>query len=67
MSKFKMCPLMIGKEERKAITYGQGDFVVPILYPCIGEKCMAYDGKGNCDYWLRTTRIESEVSNGDSN
>lgn len=63
MSNFKMCPLMIGKEERKALTYGQGDVVVPIIYPCIGEKCMAYAGRGNCDYWMRSTIIESEDKN----
>lgn len=54
---------MIGKEERKALTYGQGDVVVPIIYPCIGEKCMAYAGRGNCDYWMRSTIIESEDKN----
>lgn len=64
MSDKKMCPLMIGKEERKAYKYGQGDIVVPILYPCIGEKCMAYDGNGNCDYWMRTIRTESEEEDG---
>lgn len=65
MSEFKMCPLMIGKEERKAITYAQCDRVVPIMYPCIGAKCMAYDGGGMCRYWMKTVKLdkpqESEV------
>lgn len=60
MSEFKMCPLMIGKEEHKAIAYGQGDYTVPIIYPCIGEKCMAYEKNGMCGYWLKTTKTESE-------
>ena len=59
MDEFKMCPLMIGKEERKAIAYGQGDCIVPIIYPCIGEKCMAYY-RGSCDYWMRQCKIENE-------
>lgn len=60
MSEFKMCPLMIGKEEHKAITYGQGDYTVPIMYSCIGKKCMAYEKNGMCGYWLKATKVEVE-------
>ena len=48
--KFKFCPLLIGKQEVKAVTYGQGDYTVPVLHPCVGNKCVAYNG-GNCMYW----------------
>lgn len=35
-----------GKEEVKAMLIGNGDFVRPVLNPCIKEKCVAYkDGK----------------------
>lgn len=40
------CPDLTGKEEVKAAFVGHGDFVRPVLYPCIKEKCVAYkDGK----------------------
>lgn len=40
------CPDLFGKEEVKAICVGNGDFVKPVLNPCIKEKCVAYkDGK----------------------
>ena len=35
-----------GPEEVKAMLIGNGDFVRPVLNPCIKEKCVAYkDGK----------------------
>lgn len=40
------CPDLTGKEEVKAMLIGNGDFVRPVLHPCIKEKCVAYkDGK----------------------
>lgn len=40
------CPDLTGKEEIKAMLIGNGDFVRPVLHPCIKEKCVAYkDGK----------------------
>lgn len=40
------CPDLTGKEEVKAMFIGNGDFVRPVLNPCIKEKCVAYkDGK----------------------
>ncbi len=40
------CPDLTGKEEVKAMFIGNGDFVRPVLHPCIKEKCIAYkDGK----------------------
>lgn len=40
------CPDLVGKEEVKAMLIGNGDFVRPVLHPCIKEKCVAYkDGK----------------------
>ena len=40
------CPDLVGKEEVKAMLVGNGDFVRPVLHPCIKEKCVAYkDGK----------------------
>ena len=56
---FKMCPLMIGKEEHKAYTYGQGDYTVPIMYPCVGEKCVSYKN-GTCMYWENSCKVAKE-------
>lgn len=40
------CPDLTGKEEVKAAFIGNGDFVRPVLNPCIKERCVAYkDGK----------------------
>lgn len=40
------CPDLTGKEEIEAMLIGNGDFVRPVLHPCIKEKCVAYkDGK----------------------
>lgn len=40
------CPDLTGKEEVKAMLIGNGDFVRPVLHPCIKEKCVTYkDGK----------------------
>ena len=40
------CPDLVGKEEVKAAFVGHGDFVRPVLNPCIKEECVAYkDGK----------------------
>ena len=41
------CPDLTGKEEVKAAFVGHGDFVRPVLNPCIKEKCVAYKN-GKC-------------------
>ena len=41
------CPDLVGHEEIKAMLVGQGDFVRPVLNPCIKEKCVAYEN-GYC-------------------
>lgn len=38
----RFCPDLTGKEEVKAISIGNGDFVRPVLNVCIKEKCIAY-------------------------
>lgn len=51
-SKIKFCPLLTGKEERKALTYGQGDYVVPTLRVCMQENCVAFDsGEKWCNHY----------------
>lgn len=60
MSDFKLCPLIVGKKEHKAYLRGQGDYTVPVMYPCIKEKCMAYDNDGMCCYWLKDAREKAE-------
>ena len=35
------CPDLTGKGEVKAMLIGNGDFVRPVLHPCIKEKCVA--------------------------
>lgn len=38
----KGCPLLVQKEERKALMIGDGDITISYLSPCIKEKCVAY-------------------------
>lgn len=61
MSKLKFCPLLVGKEERKAIMVGQGDIVVPILYPCIKDKCIAYKD-GECHFYHSPVTLDEHIS-----
>lgn len=46
------CPDLTGKEEVKAMLIGNGDYVRPVLHPCIKEKCGAEHG------WNGYERIE---------
>lgn len=56
------CPDLTGKEEVKAMLIGNGDFVRPVLHPCIKEKCVAYkDGK--CMKYNNEVERESERTN----
>lgn len=56
------CPDLTGKEEVKAMLIGNGDFVRPVLNPCIKEKCVAYkDGK--CMKYNNEVERESERTN----
>lgn len=56
------CPDLTGKEEIKAMLIGNGDFVRPVLNPCIKEKCIAYkDGK--CMKYNNEVERESERTN----
>lgn len=43
----KCCPLLVQKQEHKAIMIGDGDFTVSYMLPCIKEKCAAYKD-GHC-------------------
>lgn len=53
------CPDLVGKEEVKAVFVGQGDFVRPVLNPCIKEKCVAYkDGK--CKKYDNNVEVKDE-------
>lgn len=38
------CPDLTGKEEVKAMLIGNGDFVRPVLHPCIKEKMHSVQG-----------------------
>lgn len=38
----KLCPLLITREEVKAMLIGQGDYIVQNMRPCIKSKCVAY-------------------------
>ncbi len=55
MNKIKFCPLLTGKEEVKALTIGQGDYVVPTFHVCLQEHCVAFvekhDGEKWCNYY----------------
>ena len=63
MGELLFCPLLIGQQEHKALMVGQGDCVVPVLNPCIKEKCIAYNDRyleGYCEYFKRSVYRESE-------
>lgn len=53
------CPDLIGKEEVKAVFVGHGDFVRPVLNPCIKEKCVAYKD-GYCNKYLQNVEVKDE-------
>ena len=63
MSELLFCPLLVGQEEHKAIMVGQGDYVVPVLNPCIKEKCVAYNDSyfdGYCEHFKKSVYRNSE-------
>ena len=48
----KICPMLTGKEERKAVAFGQGDVVVPTFRECLQEHCAAFIvGKYYCNHY----------------
>ena len=51
------CPDLVGKEEVKAMIIGHGDFVRPVLNPCIKEKCVAYKD-GYCNKYLQNVEVK---------
>lgn len=53
------CPDLVGKEEVKAVFIGHGDFVRPVLNPCIKEKCVAYKD-GYCNKYQRNVEVKNE-------
>lgn len=53
------CPDLVGKEEVKAVFIGNGDFVRPVLNPCIKEKCVAYKD-GYCNKYQRNVEVKDE-------
>lgn len=55
----KYCPLLIAKEEVKAVLVGQGDYTVQKMRPCIKEKCIAYY-KGHCSEYENPVEIDDE-------
>ena len=56
------CPDLTGKEEVKAMLIGNGDFVRPVLNPCIKERCVAYkDGK--CMKYDNEVEVKDEQRN----
>lgn len=62
----KYCPILIVKEEMKAVLVGQGDYTVQKMRPCIKEKCIAYykwhcSEKGYCLKYENLVEIDSEV------
>lgn len=56
------CPDLTGKEEVKAMLVGHGDFVRPVLNPCIKEKYVAYKD-GYCNKYLRNVEVKDEQRN----
>lgn len=50
----KYCPLLITREEVKAVLVGQGDYTVQKMRPCLKEKCVAY-----CKHWC--SQFENSV------
>lgn len=55
----KFCPLLITKEEVKAVLVGTGDYMAQNMRPCLKEKCVAY-----CRHWC--SQFENSVEIDDS-
>lgn len=61
MDELLFCPLLVGQQEYKAVMVGQGDYVVPVLNPCIKDKCVAYrDLDDYCEHFKKCVYRESE-------
>lgn len=63
--KLKFCPMLVGKQEVKALTIGAGDCVIPTFQICLQEHCAAfvekYDGEKWCNhYHTQVEYFESE-------
>lgn len=43
----KSCPDLIAKRKVKDVVVGEGEYFKPVFYPCIKEKCIAYNN-GKC-------------------
>ena len=56
----KYCPLLITREEVKAVLVGQGDYIVQKMRPCLKEKCVAYC-KHWCSQFENSVEIDDEV------
>lgn len=54
------CPDLVGKEEVKAMVIGHGDFVRPVLNPCIKEKCVAYKD-GCCRKYHQNVEVTEKI------
>lgn len=62
MKTIKFCPLLLGREERKALTYGAGDYIVPVLYACKREDCVAFDSEKKwCNHYNQPTEYKYTV------
>lgn len=59
MNEIKLCPLLIQKEEHKALTYGSGDFTVSYLLPCIKDKCVSYKN-GYCNHFCNEVGCKND-------
>ena len=53
----KYCPLLITREEVKAVLVGTGDYMVQNMRPCLKEKCVAYC-KGWCSRFKNAVEID---------
>ena len=64
MNKIKFCPMLTGKKEVKALTIGQGDYVVPTLNVCLQEHCTAfvenYFGEKWCNHYHSRVEYKAE-------
>ena len=54
----KYCPLLITREEVKAVLVGQADYTVQKMRPCLKEECIAYSW-GCCMHYGHE-RVETE-------
>lgn len=58
----RFCPVLVGYKEQESILIGNGKYRVPVLNPCLKEKCIAYkDGK--CKHFDDYVEVQDEKSN----